>query len=206
MRGSAIACNRISKPLYERIKPKKRIIFSLGGKFNFFLASSFDIASPKISYKGWFTRQAGLFFSNTLKSFITFSLMVINASQLFRKNRVKVRSPGRCSWGIILSAIQIIFVCRFFFILRKIFPSATPKKGIQKRTTTISGFSLLSCFPTLIQFNGFIELISGFTSIPSGAGSSEYCVLPGKKNDGYCSEKEQILQLCPDSKNSLASL
>ena len=98
--------------------------------------------------------------------------------------------PGRCSCGIILSAMQMIFVCLFFFTLRKIVPSAGPINGIQNRTTIISGFSFFNLLPTLIQLNGLIELISERIIKPSGAGSSVYCDFPGKKRRGYCKEKE----------------
>ncbi|MCB9071944.1 MAG: 4Fe-4S binding protein [Prevotellaceae bacterium] len=40
--------------------------------------------------------------------------------------------------------------------------------------------------PTLIQFNGLIEFICREISSVSGASSSENCVLPGKRNPGYC--------------------
>src|SRR5690606_19277290 len=102
----------------------------------------------------------------------------------------KSLSPGLFSWGTILSAIQIILVCLFFLMIRRIVPSAGPIKGIQNRTKTISGFSFLILFPTLNQLNGLMEFISGSINKSSGGFSSEYCVLPGNKMEGYCNVKE----------------
>src|SRR6187549_1717000 len=101
--------------------------------------------------------------------------------------------------------MQIIFGCLFFFTRLNIVPSAGPIKGIQKRTTIISGFSFLNLLPTLIQLNGLIELISERITNPSGAGSLVYCDFPGKNRRGYCKEKEQIEHSWPDSMNSFAS-
>ena len=53
----------------------------------------------------------------------------------------------------------------------------------------IEGFNFLNSLPTFIQFNGFTELMHTFILIFIGAGSDEYCVVPGNKKSGYCKEK-----------------
>ena len=152
---------------------------------SFFLASSLLIFSPKLSYKGCGTNSAGLSFANCFRSASTFSLIVINASTGFKKNLVKATSPGLFSCGKILSAIQITFVCLFFFTLRRIVPRHGPMNGNQYLTTIISGFIVFNSLPTVIQLTGFTELIFTLIGIFSGGGSVEYWVVPGNKNDGY---------------------
>jgi hypothetical protein len=56
-------------------------------------------------------------------------------------------------------------------------------KGNQYLTTTRSGLSLLSELPTAIQLRGLTELIFVKIGMPVGGGSSEYCVVPGNKNE-----------------------
>ncbi len=51
-------------------------------------------------------------------------------------------------------------------------PRQGPMNGIQYRTTTISGFIFFNSLPTLIQLNGFMELIRVWMSRPAGAGTS----------------------------------
>jgi len=70
-------------------------------------------------------------------------------------------------------------------ILLKIVPRHGPIKGSQYLTITISGSIFFISFPTEIQFNGFTEFIFILIGMPSGAGSEEYWVLPGKRNEGY---------------------
>ena len=53
--------------------------------------------------------------------------------------------------------------------------------------------------PTLIQLKGLIELITTSIVSPLGAGSDEYCVLPGKRKSGYCNEKVESFVLIPAS-------
>ena len=62
-------------------------------------------------------------------------------------------------------------------------------KGSQKAVTTRSGFCLFMYRPALSQLKGLMELTNRLIFIPSGAGSSLYCVLPGKRNEGYWSVK-----------------
>jgi hypothetical protein len=38
--------------------------------------------------------------------------------------------------------------------------------------------------------SGQTELITEYISTSVGAGSEEYCVVPGNKKEGYCNEKE----------------
>lgn len=64
-------------------------------------------------------------------------------------------------------------------------PRHGPIKGSQYLTTITSGFSFFSSFPILIQLKGFTELILILIGIFFGAGSDEYCVVPGKRKDGY---------------------
>jgi hypothetical protein len=45
----------------------------------------------------------------------------------------------------------------------------------------------------VIQLNGLTELIFENICKSAGGGSVEYCVVPGNKNEGYCSEKEKML-------------
>jgi hypothetical protein len=52
-------------------------------------------------------------------------------------------------------------------------------------------------FPTLIQLSGFTELINEKMVRSVGACSVEYCVLPGNKKLGYCSEKLKISHSWP---------
>src|ERR1700690_2354393 len=111
--------------------------------------------------------------------------MVINPSIAFKKYFVKVLSPGRFSCGKILSAMQIIFVCLFFFTLLKIVPRHGPIMGSQYLTIIISGLKFFNSFPTDNQLKGFTELIFILIEIFSGAGSVEYWVVPGKRKDGY---------------------
>jgi hypothetical protein len=44
----------------------------------------------------------------------------------------------------------------------------------------------------LIQLKGLTELIRERMGIPAGAFPSSYCVLPGKRNPGYCNDNEII--------------
>src|SRR5665647_3415584 len=111
--------------------------------------------------------------------------MVINPSIGLRKYFVKTLSPGRFSCGKILSAIHIIFVCSFFFTLLKIVPRHGPIKGNQYLTTIISGCIFFISFKTANQLRGFTEFIFTLIGIFLGAGSVEYCVVPGKRKDGY---------------------
>jgi hypothetical protein len=53
-----------------------------------------------------------------------------------------------------------------------------------------SGFSFRSRLPVFIQLSGFTEFITLWIVISSGAGSEEYWVVPGKRKEGYCREKE----------------
>jgi hypothetical protein len=46
---------------------------------------------------------------------------------------------------------------------------------------------------------GLIELTIGKIEIPFGPSPSSYCVLPGKRKEGYCSEKEYICTSAPFS-------
>ena len=62
--------------------------------------------------------------------------------------------------------------------------------GNQYLTTTRSGFILLSPYPVFIQLIGLMELIALMICKSAGAGSSEYCVVPGKRKEGYCNENE----------------
>src|SRR5258705_11738959 len=103
---------------------------------------------------------------------------------------VKDLLPNLFLWGLILSAMQIIFVCLFFLTLLKMVPNAGPMNGNQNRTTMMSGFSFFKRLPIFIQLNGLMELITGFIFRLAGAGSSVYCVFPGKRKEGYCKEKE----------------
>ena len=64
-------------------------------------------------------------------------------------------------------------------------PRQGPINGIQKRTTTTSGFMFLTWLPTLIQFNGFTEFMAEIILIPFGAGASVNWEEPGKRKDGY---------------------
>src|SRR5512138_3669778 len=132
--------------------------------------------APKLSYNGCCTSATGLLGSNWRRSCITFSLMVIKASQVFKKYLVNALSPGLCSCGITLSAMQTIFVCRFFLTLLKIVPSAGPINGNQNLTTIISGFLYRNQFPTLIQLIGLTEMIAEWITRFSGGGSSLNCV------------------------------
>src|SRR5664279_524625 len=196
MPGSAMARNKISRPLYFRMKPKNKMIFSSGPIFQFFLlfrnclASVQEMISPKLSYRGWMACLAGLFFSNSLRSFITASLIVTNASQGFRKYLVKALSPGRFSCGNTLSVIATTLVLPFFFALLKMVPRAGPMNGSQYRTTISSGISFFSLLPMRSQLNGLMELITECIKVPTGGASVEYWVVPGNKNPGYCNEKE----------------
>jgi len=54
----------------------------------------------------------------------------------------------------------------------------------------MSGLIFFNLLPTFIQLSGFTEFIALTIVILSGAGSDEYWVVPGNKNEGYCSEKE----------------
>jgi len=51
-----------------------------------------------------------------------------------------------------------------------------------------SAFSFFNCKPTLSQLKGLIELIQTLIDKCLGAGSVEYCVVPGKRKLGYCKE------------------
>jgi hypothetical protein len=64
-------------------------------------------------------------------------------------------------------------------------PRQGPINGSQKRTTTILGFIFLICFPTFSQLNGFMEFILTKIFRFFGAGSVEYCDVPGNRNPGY---------------------
>jgi hypothetical protein len=44
-------------------------------------------------------------------------------------------------------------------------------------------------WPTVNQLKGLTELIQTFIFKSFGAGSVEYCVVPGKIKLGYCKEK-----------------
>lgn len=76
------------------------------------------------------------------------------------------------------------------FIIRIIVPKHGPIKGIQNRTITKSGFSFLIFKALFIQLNGLIELTIVLITISEGLFPVSYCVLPGKRNDGYCNENE----------------
>src|SRR5690606_25439799 len=107
------------------------------------------------------------------KSCKTFSLIVIKRSIGFTKYLVKTVSPGLFSCGIILSAIQTIWVCLFFLTLRKMVPKHGPINGSQYLTTITSGCSFFNSLPTEIQFSGFTELILTLMGMFTGAGSVE---------------------------------
>src|SRR5215204_7528324 len=186
----AIASSNKSTPLYLRMKPKNRMIKESTGMPSCLRASCLSTGDPKLSYKGCSTCLAGFDFSNFCRSSMTFSLIVMKASQLFRKYLVKGTSPALFSCGKILSVIAMIFVCLFFFAFRSMVPRAGPKNGSQYLTTIMSGRNFFSSFPTFIQLRGLIELIVVTIFKSSGAGSLEYCVVPGNKKEGYCNEKE----------------
>ena len=59
--------------------------------------------------------------------------------------------------------------------------------------------------PTLIQLIGLQELTCWLISKSVGAFSVEYCVFPGKRNDGYCRVKVMISTWCPSACNWRAS-
>jgi hypothetical protein len=54
----------------------------------------------------------------------------------------------------------------------------------------MSGFNFFNLVPVINQLKGLIELITLWMVRPAGAGSDEYCVLPGNRNEGYCNENE----------------
>jgi hypothetical protein len=87
----------------------------------------------------------------------TLLLIAIQQSTHFTKYLVSQLSKNLFSWGIILSAIAMIFVCLFDLIIRDMKPKQGAIKGNQYFMRTMSGFSLLSFFPTLIHENGLIE-------------------------------------------------
>ena len=68
----------------------------------------------------------------------------------------------------------------------------------------MSGASLRSSRPTRSQLNGLQEFRRRVMRNPSGAGSEVYCVLPGKRKDGYWSVKVQTSTSCPSAANCLA--
>jgi hypothetical protein len=71
--------------------------------------------------------------------------------------------------------------------------------------TTRSGDVERIALTAFIQLNGLTELIRERIGIPAGAFPSSYCVLPGKKIPGYCSENEIMEARCPDSIKFLQS-
>ena len=82
--------------------------------------------------------------------------------------------------GITLSVMATIRLYRFRRTRRRIVPNAGPINGNQKRTTTRSGLSLRNRLPVRIQLKGLMELMTVWMVKPAGAGSSVYCVFPGK--------------------------
>ena len=80
----------------------------------------------------------------------------------------------------------MILVCPLLLAIRAMAPRAGASRGIQYRMITRSGFVRLSRSPVLNQLKGFIELIARVMVTPSGAYPSSYCVLPGKRKEGYC--------------------
>jgi hypothetical protein len=73
-------------------------------------------------------------------------------------------------------------------MIRAMLPKHGAMKGSQYFIITMSGFSLFSFRPTFIQDNGFIELTERSILKSYDAFSSQNCVFPGKRNDGYCNE------------------
>ena len=131
--------------------------------------------------------------------------MVRNASAEAMKYRVKRVSPGRFSWGMTLSAMHTTRVPERPLTKRRIVPRAGPMKGSQYRTTTRSGRILRSISPVRIQFSGFTEWMQTRMSRSFGAGSDEYCVVPGKRKPGYCRENVRIVTRWPVDRNWRAS-
>jgi hypothetical protein len=69
----------------------------------------------------------------------------------------------------------------------------------------MSGASFCKRLPTRSQFNGLHEWITRRIVSPFGAVSWLNCVLPGKRNPGYCKVKVHTSTSCPSVTNCLAS-
>ncbi len=147
------------------------------------------MASPKLSYKGCGISAAAFVFVKVLRSCNTAALMVIKLSTAPIKYFVKGLSPGLFSCGITLSAMHTTLEYLFFFAIRSMVPRHGPIKGNQYRTTSKSAFSFFSMRPTLIQLSGLTELMATLIFKSAGAASLLYCVVPGKRKEGYCREK-----------------
>ena len=89
-----------------------------------------------------------------------------------------------------LSAIQMMLVFIFLRIILAMVPKHGAINGIQYLIMTKSGFSLTILLATLSQFKGLMELMTACISKFFGAGSVEYCELPGNSKEGYCNENE----------------
>jgi hypothetical protein len=107
-------------------------------------------------------------------------------------------SPVLFSCGMALSTRAMTAVFQFFFARRAIVPSEGPMNGSQNRMIRKSGFSLRIALPTESQLNGLMELILVSICTPAGGVPEvSYCVVPGKRKEGYCKEKEMIFTSCP---------
>jgi hypothetical protein len=72
------------------------------------------------------------------------------------------------------------------------------RKGIQWWMTTRSGPADRMALAVLNQLRGLTELIRERMRMSAGGFPSSNCVLPGKRNPGYCTEKEMMLARWPD--------
>ena len=170
------------------------------------MASSRLTAVPKLSYIGCGDIRQGFLSLSDLRSSYTDFDMAMKASMLLTKYLDSILSPGRCSCGIMLSSMDTTLVFPLPFTMRAIVPKHGAMSGSQNLMMSRSAFFFFSSRPTFIQLNGFMELTLRFMSRSSGRGSGEYCVLPGKRKEGYCRVKVNISTSSPFLMYSLAIL
>ena len=113
----------------------------------------------------------------------------MNPSTLLMKYEVQGRSIRWCSCGITLSSWTIVLVCLLRRAMREMVPKQGPMNGVQYFMSSMSGRSRRMRSPMRIQLKGLTVFTHRSILRFSGAGESVYWLLPGNRNEGYCTVK-----------------
>ena len=81
------------------------------------------------------------------------------------------------------------FVTPFLRAMRATVPKQGAINGVQYFISTISGRSRFSRRPRRTQFTGLTVFITRSICKSAGGGVATNWLLPGKSNEGYCTEK-----------------